>query len=187
LEISTAILFLHLYQLKNLIHYGRIGAYPICPKRQTALFAAANRLTVKRAMPEQTDAVCDYRLCMKQLFLDLKIIFWRAADGTFPVIRNIFKSGSSIYAIIGIALFRIIDIATNCANPFIHLFLLCMCVNDQVEPAGRSSDIQRRSVSWAPLQVFNQKIIHLASAIATERCVKSILRTDTHGWLINGR
>jgi hypothetical protein len=51
-----------------------------------------------------------------------EIVFGCAADGAYPVGGDIFKFGSGVYAVVGIAFGGVVDIAANSTNIFIHGF-----------------------------------------------------------------
>jgi hypothetical protein len=60
-----------------------------------------------------------------ELVLFFKLVFGRSADGAGPVIRKVSKGGPRFNTTIRISIGRVIDVATNRANIFIHpLFLL---------------------------------------------------------------
>ena len=59
------------------------------------------------------------------LVLLFKLVFGRSADGAGPVIREVCKRGPRLNTTVRVSIGRVIDVATNRANIFIHsLFLL---------------------------------------------------------------
>jgi hypothetical protein len=52
------------------------------------------------------------------------LIFGGAADGANPILGDVGKGGAGSYAIIGIALFGVVNIAADQTDITIHVFLL---------------------------------------------------------------
>lgn len=65
------------------------------------------------------------RMVLRRLALFFEFVFTRPTDRAVPVIGQIFKSCSGLDPIIRISYFRIVHIATNRTDAFIHFnFLL---------------------------------------------------------------
>jgi hypothetical protein len=54
------------------------------------------------------------------LVLLFKLVFGRSADGAGPVIRKVRKRGPRLYTTVRVSIGRVVNVATNCANIFIH-------------------------------------------------------------------
>ncbi len=54
------------------------------------------------------------------LVLFFKLVFGRSADGAGPVIRKVCKRGPRFNTTVRVPIGRVIDVATNRANIFIH-------------------------------------------------------------------
>lgn len=50
----------------------------------------------------------------------LEIVLGHSALGTNPSVRQLFKRGSGLYAVLRVSLFRVIDITASRAFPFLH-------------------------------------------------------------------
>ncbi len=58
------------------------------------------------------------------LVLLFKLIFCCSADGASPIIRKVCKRGPGLNTTVRVSIGRVIDVATNRANIFIHSFFL---------------------------------------------------------------
>jgi hypothetical protein len=58
------------------------------------------------------------------LVLLFKLVFGCSADGAGPIIRKVCKGGPRLNTTVRVSIGRVIDVATNRANIFIHSFFL---------------------------------------------------------------
>jgi hypothetical protein len=60
------------------------------------------------------------------LILLFKLVFGCSADGAGPIIRKVCERGPRLNPTVRISIGRVIDVATNRANIFIHSFFLLL-------------------------------------------------------------